>query len=687
MKSIFLFLLIFFLPSCSLILKQKSTPQVKKKTVTVNKPHKVSFESQIISKATKEIVSGPLKKKRVTQLKKVLKNKKTTVSKEAIRVILGKHFFKKSSYKKALHYYSQVTKNPWKIKVLLEEAKIYNRINKPKKAIDRINRLIEEDPPPALLAQTYTLKLSLILRQKSPDQKELLKTYCHILSHKNNYTYREKARHLIFNMNESDLFDIKSESFIEPVKELVFFRTGKILFYREKFKRSLFFLKKFLRFSTDSALEEKAIKYIRAIESRKQVNRKHIGAILPLSGPSSNIGKRSLKGLKIGLGFYSNENSSFQLTVLDSQGQPDKVRRAVQTLVTKHHVIAIVGGVLSRTANTLAEEAQNFGVPSILMSQKSGLTKKGHYIFQNGLTASLITKQLTEYLMNQLKVRNFAILYPNDSYGVEYANAFWSAVEKKGGRITGAQFYKPGETDFNGPIRRLAGTYYLKDRIKEYKDKLKTWYTKKSYLSKRRTPPPENILSPVVDFEVLFIPDSIKTLSLIAPHIIYNDIQNIKLAGPALWNQEKTLKKHSKYIDNIVFTDPGLSTSQFKQTDFYKQFLQIFNTKPRLFELLAYESALVLYQTIASGADTRNELREDLANLRKFHGPMGEIVISNNREFLRPMKIFKMEKSVLSPITFFPLIKSPNRDLLSLSYKEITLNPDTFYTPVKNEQL
>ena len=143
-------------------------------------------------------------------------------------------------------------------------------------------------------------------------------------------------------------------------------------------------------------------------------------------------------------------------------------------------------------------------------------------------------------------------------------------MEKRGGEITGAQFYKPGETDFNGPIRRLTGTYYLKDRIKEYKDKLKTWYAKKSYLSKRRTPPPENVLSPVVDFEVLFIPDSIKTLSLIAPHIIYNDIKNIKLAGPTLWNQEKILKKHSKYIDNIVFTDPGLSTIQFKQTDFYK---------------------------------------------------------------------------------------------------------------------
>lgn len=680
MKVFFFLLFILFLPSCALLFKKTDTPQIKQKKNLTNKTEKKSSEFRIVNKATKEILSGPLTSKRVFQLKKILKRKTLNFSKEPIKTILGKHFYKKSLYKQALYYYSQVKHNPWQKKALIEEAKIYYQLNKLKKALDRIDSLLEEDPPAELIPQIHIIKLSILLRNKVPEQKKLLETYCRILKHKKSSLYREKAKLLIFKMNENDLLDIKSEDFIEPVKELIFFRIGKVLFYRENFKRSYLFFKKFLRFSTESTLEEKALKYIRAIESRKKVNRKHIGAVLPLSGPSANIGKRSLKGLKMGLGFYSNQNSSFQLTVLDSQGQSDKVRKAVQTLIIKHHVIAIVGGVLSRTATALAEEAQNFGVPTILMSQKSDLTKKGHYIFQNGLTASLITNQLAEYLFNQLKFKKFAILYPNDSYGVEYANAFWSAVEQKGGKITGAQFYKPGETDFNGPIRRLTGVYYLKDRIKEYKDRLKSWYTKKSYLSRRRVPPPENILPPIVDFEVLFIPDSLKTLSLIAPHIAYNDVKNIKLAGSALWNQEKILKKKSKYIDNIIFTDPGLSSTQFKQTDFYKQFLHVFNNKPRLFEILAYESALALYQTIASGADTRHELREDLANLKKFYGPMGEITISNNREFLRPMKIFKLEKGILSPVTLLPLTKP--------SYKEkISLTRPFFTLQYKNKQL
>ncbi|MDE0119435.1 MAG: penicillin-binding protein activator [Bdellovibrionales bacterium] len=644
-----------FLSSCTLLSKKHKVIPIKEKKISSTKKKETNTaEYQLVNKAIKNTASSFLTKKQINQLQKILKKKKSFVSKDLIKMILGRHFLKKKAYKKALFYYSQIQVSPWKIKALLKQAQIYYKINKLKKALTLIRAIRKEkDPPPDLLLESQLLKLSLVLKEKNSSSKEILETYCYILSYetKKNPIYRERAKQIIFKMSEKDLLDLHSEDFIEPVKDLIFFRAGKILFFRENFRQAYTFFKKFLRSSKESFLEEKALKYIQAIESRKKVNRKRLGAILPLSGPSANIGRRSLKGLKMGLGLHTVDNSPFELVVLDSQGQADKTKKAVQMLITKHHVIAVIGGVLSKTASVLAQEAQNFGVPTLLLSQKSNLTKRGHYIFQNGLTAILFAHQLTDYLINELHFRRFAILYPNDPFGVDYANAFWDAVEKKGGKITGAQFYKPGETDFNGPIRRLTGIYYLEDRIKEYMDKLKNWYIKKSYLSKSRSSPPENVLPPIVDFEVLFVPDSIKTLSLIAPHITYNDIKNITLAGPSLWNQEKKLKKYSKYVDYIIFADPGLNTKHFKQTDFYKKFLRTFNYKPGLFEILSYESALLLRQMIASGADSRHELRDKLKDIKKFYGPMGEIVISNEREFIRPMPIFKMEKAVLSPVT------------------------------------
>ncbi len=541
-----------------------------------------------------------------------------------------------------------------KQKQLFLSAKSNFQSGQLKKAQNTINDLLYEkiSLPKEILTKIYQLQLNILLKTPEVESKKLLEVYCNILhqSGQKKSIYRKKAFHLIINMKEKELREVEGKKYITPVKDLIFYQLGKVLFYKEKFNKSYGFLKKFLSSSIDSNLEERALKYLKAIESRKIINKRYIGAILPLSGPSAKIGKRSLKGLQMGLGFYINEKSSFQLIVLDSQGQADKAKKAVEKLVTQYHVIAIVGGILSRTANAIAEEAQNFGIPVILTSQKSQLTEIGQYVFQNSLTSSLITKQLTKFLATQFKIKTFAILYPNDSYGVDYTNAFWKDVEQQGGIITGAQTYKPGETDFNGPIKRLTGTYYQKDRLTEYKEKLKDWYLKKPQLPQNRSVPKNNILAPVVDFEALFIPDSIKTLDSIASHLPYNDINNVYLVGPSLWNQSLNIKKSSRYLKKAFFADTGLSTKKFQETDFYAQFLQIFSQKPGLFELLAYESTLLLRQAIIDGADNRSELRKELQNTKKFYGPLGELSINKNREFIRPLQIFKIENYKIKPV-------------------------------------
>ena len=89
--------------------------------------------------------------------------------------------------------------------------------------------------------------------------------------------------------------------------------------------------------------------------------------------------------------------------------------------------------------------------------------------------ATCLSGQLVENAMDKMGLRNFAILYPNDPYGVEYANLFWDHVLARGGSITGIQSYKSNETDFKGPIKRLVGTFYIDDRIDEYKFRVKEW--------------------------------------------------------------------------------------------------------------------------------------------------------------------------------------------------------------------
>ena len=625
-----------------------------------------SLKPAVLKHAEREVQLDLLSEKRVNQVKKILRNRNLQEYYDQANMILGRHYLRKSVYKQALRFFRKIKEQPLKGQADLESARIYYNLNKYSQAIQLLEQMEKQKKTQSLqlLTDLYYLKRQILLQSKPIDYVNLLEVYCQLLELSNNdkeSPYRKQIHRILFTMKEKDLLNITGEDFIKPVKDIVFFQAGKILFYREKFNRSYSFFRKSLRTSMSSFLEKKILKYIRAIESRKTVNREHIGAILPLTGPSSRIGKRILLGIQMGLGFYSQQNSPFQLIVLDSQGHPDKARKAVEDLVTQHHVIGVVGGVLSQTAQAIAEEAQHFGLPAVLMSHKSNITKNKPYAFQNALTSKIVSDQLIQFLMDRFGVKRFALLYPNDPYGVDYANVFWTAVERRGGTITGAQVYQSGETNFDEPIRRLVGTYYLKDRVKEYKERLKDWY-KKNHTSKKTHIDVTEVLPPIVNFDALFIPDSAKVLNLIAPYVVFNDIEDIYLIGTTLWNRKNIIKKQSNYINKAFFVDTSLSKDSFKMTKFYKQFVSTFNQSPGLFEVQAYEAALAFRQAIAMGATNRNKLRNTLIQLKNFPGPVGPITITREREFNRTLAVFKIENKQILPFS---------KDLLNITQLDL----------------
>ncbi len=530
-----------------------------------------------------------------------------------------------------------------RVKKLFHNAQKYSATHKNKKALLALNKILETPNLSAsFLKPVYQLKEFILLKQNPPDLVSLLQLFLSALEDlpQKKQLYESKALKVLFRLKEKQVLFITKKDFIEPIKDMVFFRAGKILFFRGQFQKADWFFKQALRFSRQGLLEQTVLKYIHAIASRNSVNFKRLGAVLPLSGASRLIGRRSLQGLQLGLGFYTNQASNFQLAVMDSKGLAEKVKKAVKTLVLKHHVIAIVGGVLSKTAKILAQEAQNFGVPVILLSQKTGLTQYGEYVFQNGLTSSLVVHQLTSFLMQKKSVKKYALLYPNDPYGVDYANSFWQMLKKKQAQLTAVQVYKPKQTDFNGSIKRLIGTYYKEDRLEEYKQNLKNWYINNPPLSKRKAIP-EGLLAPVVNFKALFVPDSPKTLSLIASHLDYNDVQDIYLVGTTLWNKDNKIK--FRYKGKIFFATINFQSKKFKKSKFYKDFQNTFHRSPGLFETQAYESSLVLRQVIAGGGKERSRLKNDLLALKKFYSPLGWIQINTNREFIRPLSIYKIE--------------------------------------------
>jgi branched-chain amino acid transport system substrate-binding protein len=425
------------------------------------------------------------------------------------------------------------------------------------------------------------------------------------------------------------------------------FRVGSSLFEQGSFGRAKYYLQDIISSAPNSAYFERARSMISVIDSRDKVESKTIGLVVPLSGKRAVVGYKTLRGVQLGLGIYGKSVSNFKLAVIDSEMNPDYARKAVEKLVLEDNVIAIIGGVESKTAGAEAAKAQELGIPFIALSQKPRITEIGDSIFRNALTGAMLVQKLVDVAMNELHMSRFAIMFPNDPYGVEYANLFWDQVRANGGSITAAQAYNPKDSDFAPYIQRLVDTYYVEDRTDEYKLRLKSWEEKNQKKTRNtEVPTYEKLLPPNVDFDAIFIPDSAQALTSIASYLPYYDVDNIYLLGTNIWNSPALLNKPElrKSLERSIFVDSFLTSDKsFQNSEFFSSYKKVFSEDPGIFEVQAYDSALILKQLIQSGADSRASIISKLQNLKNFPGALGPLSISANREIYRPVIDLKIQ--------------------------------------------
>jgi branched-chain amino acid transport system substrate-binding protein len=265
-------------------------------------------------------------------------------------------------------------------------------------------------------------------------------------------------------------------------------------------------------------------------------------------------------------------------------------------------------------------------------------------------------QELARNAIEKYGMKRFAIVYPNDPYGTEYANLFWDAVLALGGQVTAAQSYSPIERDFSGVVSRLVGTYYIEDRADEYTHLIKDWYGQQKVITSRVTPPTD-LLQPIVDFDAVFIPDGVKSLGQIASMLVFNDVKNVRLLGTNLWNSTSLVERGTSLIENSLFVDALSSMdNSLSHTAFFRDYKNLYDEEPSSFEAQAYDSGLVLRDAISHGARSRGAVREALQGLNHFHATVGDISVSSDREFTRPLTVLTVKdgKIALAPESVAP---------------------------------
>ncbi|MBN2256180.1 MAG: penicillin-binding protein activator [Deltaproteobacteria bacterium] len=270
-------------------------------------------------------------------------------------------------------------------------------------------------------------------------------------------------------------------------------------------------------------------------------------------------------------------------------------------LFSDHRVMGIVGPMGSAVATAAAREAQKLGVPIMTITQREGITSLGDYVFRHFLTADMQMKALMRYAVENLGMKRFAILYPDDHYGAQMAHLFWDEVLAAEGEIRGVERYDTNKTDFSDEIKALTGLAYVdEDEGKEEPQ-------------------------PIVDFDALFIPDSYTRLSMIAPQLAFYNVTGIQLLGTNALNTSDRPEGENEYIDGTVFVDSFFLNSYYPVVrDFIDRFYVACGREPTDLEALVYDAARIMVTALT---DPRVEVRDDLQailrDMKDYHGVTG----------------------------------------------------------------
>ena len=566
-------------------------------------------------------------------------------------ILMGEYYYEHGQYEKAYKAYLSIiqseTHSPIEIYAYIGALRSLNQLTQYNQALSLVNQGLQKR---ASFDNQDIIKLreiKIIILNKLGSQIDSIENFISLSQEHPDEQYRKFYKTKAIEISTTHLNIKETLSILQrkKLKELHPFAhlNAATHYYKKKdFHKSKLHIKQIKEGGTSY---EFANQLLQKIKSLQTVHKKTIGVILPLTGKHERHAHKTLRGLQLGLGIFSpvSTRSPYTLAVMDSTNNVDQARSAVQQLVVENHVIAIVGGLLSKTAHAISSKANELGIPNISLSQKPGITGLGDYIFRNALTSEMLVRHLVKIAMTQKALKRFAILYPNDPYGVEYANLFWDEVVARNGVITAVQTYDAKETDFNHVIKRLVGTFYLEDRQTEYKEALKKWMKQQRASPRLRSNPPKNLLTPIIDFDAIFVPDNIRALGQIAPMLVYHNIKDTPLLGTNLWNDSSLIKRGQRYVEDSLFVDGfSLSGETFKNSKFFHKYQKTFKEDPGIFALQAYDTGLIIRKILDSGAASRTEVRNLLSKTHQFKGSLGVLKLNQQREFLRPITGFQV---------------------------------------------
>ena len=186
-----------------------------------------------------------------------------------------------------------------------------------------------------------------------------------------------------------------------------------------------------------------------------------IGFFGALTGPQATFALSGKNGARLAVDQMNRAGGvlgkKLDLLVEDDHNEPSEAASAVSKLITRDHVVALIGENASSRSLAAAPIAQNYQVPMVSPSSTNvEVTKKGDYIFRVCFIDSYQGKALATFARQNLQAKTAALLVDAKSdYSVGLAEAFRRAFSTLKGRIVEELKYAEGDSDFSAQLTVL----------------------------------------------------------------------------------------------------------------------------------------------------------------------------------------------------------------------------------------
>jgi len=525
--------------------------------------------------------------------------------------------------------------------------------------IEQAPHFLKQEPSRVHILRTYVLLGDTYKAMSSP--KDAVNYYIMALrksKEPEKYSIVKKLKDAVWGLELEDIEILFNQVKDEALKGYLMFQLGLNYAEEERYDEALKVLAAFIEKFPEHENVQQAKSLIAAINKKSVYSRYTIGCLLPLSGPYKIYGNGALKGVQLAFNQFNtgNRQPPIKIIVKDTASDPVKAAVAVKELF-EENVAAIIGPVV--TSGSAAKEAQHYGIPIITLTQKDNIPEIGEYVFRNFITPNMQVKALVSYAVEELGLKSYAILYPDEKYGKTFMNLFWDEVVAHEGKVVGLESYRPDGTDFADPIKKLVGLYYkvpeeLKNIDQTASENKTDETTTENIVATLLSPLDEESEGwdmkdnegpeAIVDFDAVFIPDAPKKSGLIIPQLAFYDVKDTYLFGTNLWHSDSLIDMTFKHAQGAIMPDGFFAESRSKNVkQFIDSYDKTFHQKPGFIEAVAYDTALILFQTVSRpDVRFRSVLKNELRRLEGFQGVTGLTSFDSNGDTIKNLYLLQI---------------------------------------------